>query len=239
MRDQSQKEFQSMPTKFEKKVAEKKKVSVAPKNKFLLSKTSTSVFTSTPFPKEICNIIGQFLGKDIPFFQVGDTYIEALDYIKDNPYKNKAISIRTVSGYRIQCDVRQFWTYTVVRRTACMIKVQPIARYRAFLEYDYDWSTLGFDEYGNLKPRRFNEHEVVLFTKESTASNQYRLKPTTSKASICARHAEIDRLGEAHGVQDIMFLSDVKYNTETKRFDVQFGRNVSPFGDLAVVGTAL
>jgi len=112
-----------------------------------------------------------------------------------------------------------------------MIQVQPIARYRAFLEHRNN----------RFDVRSFQEDEVVLFTREVNARNAppFRLKPTTNAASICARHAEIDRLEEAHGIQDIMFLSDVQYNPETERFDVQFGRNVSPFGDLAIVGTGL
>ena len=115
----------------------KRKYNRKPKrNQFLLSKSATAIYQTLGFPKEICNLIGQFLGTDIEFYKVGDVYV------LENTSKDLAM-IKTYAeqGYpHVVLTYKLFHVYQVIRRTACRLKVKRITIYEIYSPGPSKWT---------------------------------------------------------------------------------------------------
>ena len=110
--------WQSVKNKARKRNVKKRKIV---KNKFLLSKTATLLHVLLSFPREICNLIGQFMGTDIPFFRVGELYVA---YYPWSDFFSGYSLVGTSDHVEVGCRGGEFFVYEVLRRTACRIKIE-------------------------------------------------------------------------------------------------------------------
>ena len=179
------------------------------KNKLLLSKSMTAVFKCTPFHDGICNIVGQYCGTDIPNYQVGDVYMGSSTFMHRDRH---LVVVKTVRGNGMRTlECRRYYTYKIIRRTACMVKVQRVARYTAFLS----WRTNRW-----VRKIEFKPEDVIGLTIQDYSYWQ----PTRMKPYFFEDMAELTTLKATHVVHEIEREGDVDYDQQADKLDVEYGR---------------
>ena len=190
-----------------------KKVRTSKKNRLLLSRSATALFETTCLSRGICNRIGRFLGTDIAFFQKGDIYVEAFEYMNRQVAMGVQVSpeFRGVRGQIRWMEGKKIYTYKVVRRTACMLLVEPVAMYYVFLR----WRNNHRDH------RVFDAREIIGVAKQDTTRwATRRMKPWL----INGMQKLIDEVNGFKIVQKIESMDDIEYNPETEKLDIECGR---------------
>jgi hypothetical protein len=176
------------------------------RQKFLLSRSATALYKSTPLPREVCNRVGQYLGTDIPFFQVGDIYVETCnrDDIRFKEVPEHHLQVGSSYSY---FDVMLIYTYKVLRRTACMLKMELTGSYQIVFK-------------GPSQRVHGQIPEIALITqhKESAIT---RTRPLLN--GLGARVTKFKKLIAENRVFKISEHGDVEYNPETNEFVVEFG----------------
>ena len=205
---------------FKKKIVKKivkkrsKKVRTSKKNRLLLSRTATALFETTRLSRGICNRIGQYLGTDIAFFQKGDMYAYAFECM--NRQAAMGVHVSPEFHHRLGemkrwMEGKKIYTYKVVRRTACMLLVEPVALYYVFLR----WRNNHRDH------RVFDAREIINVAKEDMIYYRTRrVKPWL----INGMGKLIDEVNGFKIVQKIEDMDDIEYNPETDQLDIECGR---------------
>jgi hypothetical protein len=188
-----------------------KKVRTSKKNRLLLSRTATALFETTSLSRGICNRIGQYLGTDIEFFQKGDMYAYAFEYMNRQPMSVQVSpEFRGVHRQIRWMEGKKIYTYKVVRRTACMLLVEPVALYCVFLRWR-----------GNKQEHRvFDAREIIGVAKEDVSYYATRRE----KPWFRGMQKLIDEVNGFKIVQKIESMDDIEYNPETDQLDIECGR---------------
>jgi hypothetical protein len=114
-------------------------------NRILLSKTAKALMKATPLTDGLCNVVGQYLGTDIKFYQVGDLYVEATNRIRLRqggdryPVANKQLVLLLNPGEDIGTarwfQGRRFYVYEVERRTASRLRAKLLRTITAYTKW--------------------------------------------------------------------------------------------------------
>ena len=140
--------------------------------------------------------------------------METFEYMNRQPISVRVPpELRGVRGQIRWMEGKKIFTYKVIRRTACMILVEPVSIYYVFLRWR-----------GNKRDHRvFDPREIIgVVEQDTTRWATRRMKPW----NINKMENLIDEVNGYKIVHKIKRWEDIEYNPETEKLDIECGRGL-------------
>jgi hypothetical protein len=193
-------------------------------NNILLSRTASAVQKARRWAPEICNLVGQYLGTDIRFFQKGDIYVEMTGIHNEAtgrrdyhwaPCSSTYVQVTDPGigrGWIRNLCGRSYWEYEVIRRTPCRLRVKLVRRYDVYCPWTEGVRRVTIDEYDT-----YVQEQTLL----GVFSRELSCEPRSMKVYYDDRDAaELERVKGGHTVTRLERGKTAKYDVENKELVV-------------------